>query len=148
MTAALAPPVGPSLRSRWLAPAAIAAVAGAAAVAASVRDPFRPGAWPVCPFHALTGWYCPLCGSTRAFYALAHGQIGLMVDSNLMLPLWLALAVWGWLRWLSKLQLLPARMAVPAAGAGVWCTALAAGAVFWVARNLPALAVLAPHGHP
>ena len=28
-----------------------------------------------CPFHALTGLPCPLCGSTHALLALAHGDL-------------------------------------------------------------------------
>ena len=28
-----------------------------------------------CPFHALTGLYCPGCGGTRALAALARGQV-------------------------------------------------------------------------
>lgn len=28
----------------------------------------------ICPFHALTGLYCPGCGGTRAFYAFIHGH--------------------------------------------------------------------------
>ncbi len=30
---------------------------------------------PPCPFHLITGYYCPGCGGTRAFYALLHGRI-------------------------------------------------------------------------
>lgn len=29
-----------------------------------------------CPFRALTGWECPLCGGTRMGGALLHGEIG------------------------------------------------------------------------
>src|SRR6185503_20478075 len=28
--------------------------------------------FPKCPFRLLTGWQCPGCGSTRAFYHLLH----------------------------------------------------------------------------
>ena len=28
-----------------------------------------------CPFRALTGWYCPLCGGTRMGSALLHGDV-------------------------------------------------------------------------
>lgn len=31
---------------------------------------------PGCLFHALTGWPCPGCGSTRALLAAAHGDLG------------------------------------------------------------------------
>lgn len=45
--------------------------------AAAVFFAFDPAttAWlPSCPFHALTGWWCPGCGTTRAAHALLHGH--------------------------------------------------------------------------
>jgi uncharacterized protein DUF2752 len=31
--------------------------------------------YPICVFHALTGWQCPGCGGTRALYHLLHLQV-------------------------------------------------------------------------
>ena len=36
-------------------------------------DPATTWWYPSCPFHALTGWLCPLCGSLRAVHALCLG---------------------------------------------------------------------------
>jgi hypothetical protein len=36
-------------------------------------DPATTWWFPSCPFSALTGWLCPLCGSLRAVHALLHG---------------------------------------------------------------------------
>lgn len=33
------------------------------------------GFMPHCALHAMTGYYCPGCGGTRAVYALMHGKI-------------------------------------------------------------------------
>ena len=134
-------------RRRWAPPLAVATSAVAAAVAVAIRDPFRAGAWPGCPFRALTGWYCPFCGSTRAVWALAHGRPALMAANNALLPLWLALAIAGWLWWVSRDGLRRPRPArwVPSVSRVV-VPLIVVG--FWVARNLPGLAVLAPHGHP
>jgi hypothetical protein len=30
--------------------------------------------FPSCPFHAVSGWYCPGCGSQRAIHQLLHGD--------------------------------------------------------------------------
>ena len=30
----------------------------------------------ICPFRAVTGWDCPLCGGTRMGSALLHGDVG------------------------------------------------------------------------
>ena len=34
-----------------------------------------PGHYPTCPFLAITGWYCPGCGSLRAVHDLLHGDL-------------------------------------------------------------------------
>ena len=39
-------------------------------------DPNQAGnPLPPCPFHWLTGLYCPGCGATRALHALLHGNV-------------------------------------------------------------------------
>jgi hypothetical protein len=139
-------PTPPLRRRRWTAPAAVGTAAVLAVTAVAVHDPFRAGAWPTCPFHAATGLWCPLCGSTRALYAILHDHPALMAASNPLLPLWAALAVWGWLWWASKLGLLAGRVPSPMAARWVRYGLVGSVAVFWVARNLPGLGVLAPHG--
>lgn len=138
--------LGPPTR-RWAAPASAAAAAAAGTAAFALHNPFHPGAWPTCPFHAATGLWCPLCGGTRAFYAAAHGHLELMAANNPLLPLWAAMAVWGWLWWLSKLELLPVRIPSPLSAPWLRVGIPFVLGLFWVARNLPGLAVLAPHGH-
>jgi hypothetical protein len=59
---------------------------------------------PVCLFRKLTGWPCPLCGGTRAFRALAHGDWTVALwTSPLAVLLGLALGVW-WLYHLASLM--------------------------------------------
>jgi hypothetical protein len=36
-------------------------------------DPATTWWFPSCPFYAITGWLCPLCGSLRAIHALLRG---------------------------------------------------------------------------
>lgn len=37
-----------------------------------IFDPDGGGYFPQCPFHALTGWQCPGCGSQRAIHYLLN----------------------------------------------------------------------------
>ncbi len=61
------------------------AAAGAAWVLSRV-DPMAPGnGLPPCPLHALTGLYCPGCGSTRCLHALLHGDVTTAVAMNPLL---------------------------------------------------------------
>lgn len=64
--------------------------AGAALLVAF--DPATTWWFPSCPFHALTGWLCPLCGSLRALHALLLGAPAAAFAFN---PLTIAgLAAW------------------------------------------------------
>src|SRR5215469_5193653 len=38
-------------------------------------DPATSGFFPPCPFHYLTGLYCPGCGSLRAIHQLLQGNL-------------------------------------------------------------------------
>jgi len=48
---------------------------GAVAAALFAFDPVRVSVFPVCPFHQLTGLWCPGCGTTRALHQLLHGNL-------------------------------------------------------------------------
>jgi hypothetical protein len=39
------------------------------------NDPAKSPDYPPCPFHAITGLYCPGCGSLRAMHQLLHGDL-------------------------------------------------------------------------
>lgn len=98
----------------------------------------------VCPFLALTGWQCPLCGGTRMGSALLHGDLGAAAAAN---PVALvAVAVLALLTVLWTVELLggaavrPPRRLAAALGrvpAGGW-PVLGAGATvaYAVLRNL------------
>ena len=117
-----------------------ASVAAAAALVA-LHDPHTPGAYGFCPFHALTGLWCPACGGLRATNDLAHLRLGAAWSEN---ALWVVAApavVVGWLVVLARrARGLPPRP-VPA-----WAqvAGLTLVVVFGVLRNLPAFAWLAP----
>lgn len=45
-------------------------------------DPLRVVWTPQCPFHLLTGWDCPACGSQRALHAALHGEFAAAIRFN------------------------------------------------------------------
>jgi hypothetical protein len=51
--------------------------------------------YPKCPFHSLTGLYCPGCGSQRAFSALLKGNIGEASNKNILMVLSLPLIAYS-----------------------------------------------------
>lgn len=108
----------------------------------AVVDPNQPGHYPTCPFYAVTGAYCPGCGSLRAVHALAHGDVGTALDRNPLAVLAVPLVAALWLLWARRRLLGRERTwAAPAS----WINALlVAVIVFWVLRNLGPFDWLAP----
>ncbi len=109
--------------------AAAAALAGAIDV---VGDPSRTHV-PLCPLHALTGLWCPLCGGLRAVHALSRGSIQSALHDNAMLVLALPIIVALWAQWAARMRTGSARRRWPRGATLAVITALAA---FTVLRNL------------
>jgi hypothetical protein len=51
--------------------------------------------FPRCPFHFLTGLYCPGCGSQRAISALLHGEVLAAINFNVLMVLSLPLLIYS-----------------------------------------------------
>jgi len=99
-------------------------------------DPSTSQGFWVCPFHRLTGWYCPGCGGQRALHELLHGHFAAALRLNpfavlVFLPLAVyACAVYA-LRVLGVVRLpaFPVKM-------GTVAVLLAATILFGIARNV------------
>ena len=139
-------PVPPKISAPPSLTAFAAIMLGATAIGAgAVVFFFNPGThgfYPICLFHALTGWSCPGCGGTRSLYALLHGDWRLALKDNALFIVLLAAAVarGSWFA-AKKFQRQPAGKFLPAKL--LWALPVIA-AVFTVLRNLPALAFLSP----
>jgi hypothetical protein len=129
-------------RARRAPYAVLAAVAGAAAYVGLV-DPNRPGHYPTCPFYAITGYYCPGCGSLRMVHALTHGHVAEAFGRNALAFVTLPLLGYLWVRWAVAVR---RGRPIQAGVLRPWAIIAFAvvGAVFWVVRNLPAGHALAP----
>ena len=105
-------------------------------------NPSTHGFYPICLFHALTGWNCPGCGGTRSLYALLHGNFPLALKDNALFVVLLAVAgargVWFAAK---KTRRQPVGNFLPA---NILWALLAIAMVFTALRNVPAFALLSP----
>jgi len=110
-----------------------------------VWDPADSVLFPPCPFHALTGFHCPGCGTLRALHQLLHGNLVAAFLLNplavLCLPFVAYALVSGIIRSVGGRGMPTVCLPAPA----VW-TLLGAIVVFWVLRNVPVypFSLLAP----
>ena len=138
-------PPGPARgrAGRIVPPLAAAGAVGLASLALHLRDPHVSGSWGFCPFHAMTGLWCPGCGGLRAVNDLTHGDLLAAASSNLVLVLALPFVAAIWLAWLRRSWTGVPRRATGVSTAVVWLVVVPV-LVFSVARNLPFGAWLAP----
>lgn len=126
--------------SRLRAPRRVAAMLGVATAGVVVLDPQHTHI-PLCPFHAMTGWWCPLCGGLRAVNATARGHLGAALHDNVLLMAAVPVFAWYFVDWTLRLRAgRPARRWPRSATVAL----VVLGVVFTVARNLPAMGALRP----
>lgn len=111
----------------------LVAAIGAGALGGSGTKGALLAAAPACPFLTVTGIPCPFCGLTRATLALGSGDIGTALAYHPLVPVILALILWG--SWLLARGALPALASRRIALVGVVLLL-----AFWIA------ALLAPGG--
>lgn len=129
--------------ARLLPPAAVATAGAVLLALLHVADP-RDGEFPsLCPFLAVTGRWCPGCGGLRAARALAAGDLAGAVGYNAVAVVVIPVLAYAWSAWMLEAAGLrgpPPLRITPRTG---WWL-VAAGAAFWLLRNLPGLEALAP----
>jgi hypothetical protein len=107
------------------------------ALALHVIDPSDATWFPVCPFYAATGLYCPGCGTLRCLHALLHSDLRSAIDYNALTVLLLPTLVVAWL----SVGLAGVRGRHPPRvwKAPPWTGRVVVVAVglFWILRNLP-----------
>lgn len=124
----------PAAGSRFLLPGFILAFAAIATLLLFV-DPNKVGnPLPPCPFHWLTGLYCPGCGATRALHALLHGNLEKAFSMNPVFVLALPVVLLMLLRQITSLPMRLDKVAAFFGDARPWACLLIG---FAVLRNLP-----------
>ena len=97
-----------------------------------------------CVIHEITGKYCPGCGITRMFVALADLDFARAFRSNALLLIGLPFAiVFGLRRWLIWLKTGNTEPDLPEKIALIIAAILTVA--FWILRNTEAFSWLAPH---
>lgn len=127
---------------------ATAAVVLAVAVVCGVLffvDAKTAALFPPCPFHWITGLWCPGCGSGRALRALLHGEILRALDYNPLMVLSLPFLAYAGVSGLLlgfRGKGLPRLLRGRYWGWFVVCLVI----IYWVVRNIPAypFSILAP----
>lgn len=98
--------------------------------------PGQSGLFPPCPLHALTGLYCPGCGTTRALHELVHGHAGMALRLNFLmmtaLPFMLYAAA-SYVSYAFRGRRLPT---MHLSGRAIWMLGIVI-ILFGVLRNLP-----------
>ncbi len=123
---------------RWAAPLSILVCflgAGAYVLATDPTDS-APDAMPSCLIKLTTGFDCPGCGGTRAFWYVLHGNLPAAARHHLLFVFALPFLVYTYLAWAGRTALgwrLPMLRPSPRA-IGLL---IAGWAAFSVARNLP-----------
>ncbi len=112
----------------------------ALAAAVVLGTPGRAVFLPPCLFHALTGFYCPGCGTTRAFWYLVHGHPLRALGENALFMLLLPFVLYDLGAVLTRRWNAISTRLRPWS---LW-TLLAVVVLFTVLRNVPAFAFLAP----
>jgi len=98
-------------------------------------NPAECSFFPPCPFHELTGLYCPGCGSLRALNSLLHGNIKAALALNSLMVISIPFIL-----------LLLIKPSIGYKCSTPWIV-LTIFIIYWIARNIPVepFAMLAPH---
>jgi Protein of unknown function (DUF2752) len=126
-----------------LAPLGVAAATGAVFTVVGMVNPNEPGHYPTCPFLAVTGLYCPGCGTLRTIHALAHLDPVAALGLNPLAVATIPFLLFWWGRWVVRTVQDRPRRTTLAHPAWLWVF-LGVVLVYWVVRNLPFGAFLAP----
>lgn len=100
-----------------------------------VFNPASSGFYLPCPFHRLTGLYCPGCGSLRAMHQLLHGNLTAAFGLNPLMVLSLPFLGYGFISYSASAMRNRPRKSVIIPAFGIWLILLII-VLFWILRNI------------
>jgi Protein of unknown function (DUF2752) len=116
--------------------AGLSAICAVSAIPLYLMDPATSGVFPSCPFRALTGMYCPGCGTLRALHGLLHLNIGAAFMLNPLTVLILPLIIYAFVSLVAEVvrgRPLPRLFDSPRYTWALFAVVM----LFWVLRNIP-----------
>ena len=123
----------------WLAPAAILGCMGAATAYTLISDPTQAAASdsPTCLLKYTTGFVCPGCGGTRAFYYLLQADLPAAARHHAVFVFAVPFLVWLYVAW--AVNRVAGRRVLPELRLGGSTVAIFMGVwgVWSLLRNLP-----------
>ncbi|MEB3218811.1 MAG: DUF2752 domain-containing protein [Nostocales cyanobacterium 94392] len=99
-------------------------------------NPAASQLYPPSPFRAITGLYCPGCGSLRAIHQLLHGHFLAALDLNPLMVLATPYLIYSFISYTSPVILGQKIPQVYIKPAWIWWF-LKIVLVYWVLRNIP-----------
>ena len=121
-----------------MAPIACGAGLVASAALVATNNPSAGGFhFPTCPFHQMTGLWCPACGLTRGTYQLLHGHVATALSYNLFTPVVLVAVIVAWCAWLPVTWGSTPRALPPPARRALTTVAPAVVIAYGILRNIP-----------
>jgi hypothetical protein len=116
--------------------AGLSCICAASAIPLYLLDPAASSVFPACPFRALTGMYCPGCGTLRALHGLLHGNVSGAFMLNPLTVLVLPFIVYAFVSLTTEVMRgrpLPRLFDSPRYTWALFGVIMA----FWVLRNIP-----------
>jgi hypothetical protein len=100
-----------------------------------VFNPAGSSFYPPCPFHKLTGLYCPGCGSLRAIHQLLHGNLSAAFGLNPLMFLSLPFLGYWFISYSVPAVRKRPQKSVIIPAFGIWLILLII-LLFWFLRNI------------
>lgn len=113
----------------------LATVSGVAAIL-YFFSPYDSGLYAACPFKALTGLYCPGCGTLRGLHELLHGHPATAFGLNPLMVISLPFVAFSIIKYITAGILGWSERKIFIPSVFIWLL-LAIIILFWILRNLP-----------
>ena len=99
--------------------------------------------FPSCPFHSITGLYCPGCGSQRAIHDLLHANFLAAISHNPLIVIGIATGLYKAILWFKYPDSKAAPNNLLYHKNTPWAILILVIS-FWILRNIPGFSFLQP----